>query len=115
MVYVKSQNIHSETWSDKNIKVNNSGDKTKTRNKNKNYQGKNKESPCTSQSGMILCQYTRSSLFQNLFKEQDKWQVKYNQICDASDYACSWTPHYTWMLGWYLSEAIKYSPLHNII
>ena len=57
----------------------------------------------------------RSSLFQNLFKEQDKWQVKYNQICDASDYACSWTPHYTWMLGWYLSEAIKYSPLHNII
>jgi len=59
MVYVKSQNTHSETWSDKNIKVNNSGDKTKTRNnKNKNSQGKNKESPCTSQGVMILCQYT---------------------------------------------------------
>lgn len=38
MVYVKYQNTHNVTRSDKNIKVNNADDKTKTGNKDKNSQ-----------------------------------------------------------------------------
>lgn len=78
MVYVKSQNTHSETWSDKNIKVNNSGDKTKTRNKNKNYQGKNKESPCTSQGVMILSIYGVPPYFKTYLR--NKTSGKLNTI-----------------------------------